>query len=60
MKTRPDMDKIARGLGAERRGKVAASSGYFGAMRLKADIESRFRAPSGGERPTDVTWTERS
>jgi hypothetical protein len=32
MKVRIDMDKIARGLGAERRGKFAASGGYFGAM----------------------------
>ena len=59
MKTRPDMDKIARGLGAERRGKVAASGGYFGALQLLADIETRFRVPSGGGRPTDASWTER-
>jgi hypothetical protein len=36
MKMRLDMDKIARGLGAERRGKVAASGGYFGAIQLLA------------------------
>src|SRR6266852_4667243 len=59
MKTRLDMDKIARGLGAERRGKVSASGGYFGAMQLLADIEARFRVPSGGGRPTDASWTER-
>lgn len=59
MKTQLDMDKIARGLGAERRGKVAASGGYFGAMQLLADIEARFRVPSGGGRPTDPRWTER-
>src|SRR5215813_7675119 len=59
MKTRLDMDKIARGLGAERRGKVAASGGYFGALQLLADIEARFRVPSGGGRPTDASWTER-
>ena len=60
MKTRPDMDKIARGLGAERRGKVAASGGgYFGALQLLADVETRFRVPSGGGRPTDASWTER-
>jgi hypothetical protein len=59
MKTRLDMDKIARGLGAKRRGKVAASGGYFGATQLLADIEARFRAPSGGGRPTDAGWTER-
>jgi hypothetical protein len=59
MKTRLDMDKIAKGLGAERRGKVAASSGYYGALQLMADIETRFRAPAGGGRPTDAGWTER-
>ena len=59
MKTQLDMDKIARGLGAERRGKITASGGYFGAMRLLADIEERFRVPSGGGRPTDPRWTER-
>jgi hypothetical protein len=58
-KKRLDMDKIARGLGAERRGKVAASGGYFGAMQLLADIEARFRVPPSGGRPTDASWTER-
>jgi hypothetical protein len=53
------MDKIAKGLGAERRGKVAAAGGYFGAMQLLADIDARFRVPSGGGRPTDPAWTER-
>src|SRR5919109_750470 len=59
MKTQLDMDKIAKGLGAERRGKVAAGGGYFGAMQLLADIEARFRVPTGGGRPTDPAWTER-
>ena len=59
MKMRLDMDKIARGLGAERRGKVTASGGYFGAIQLLADIEARFRVPSGGGRPTDPGWSER-
>jgi len=59
MKTQLDMDKIAKGLGAERRGKVTAGGGYFGAMQLLADIEARFRVPSGGGRPTDPGWTER-
>jgi hypothetical protein len=59
MKTQLDMDKIARGLGAERRGKITASGGYFGALQLLADIEARFRVPSGGGRPTDAGWTER-
>ncbi|HXK22007.1 MAG TPA: hypothetical protein VMS55_04950 [Myxococcota bacterium] len=59
MKTRLDMDKIARGLGARRRGKVIASGGYFGAMQLLADIGTRFRIPAGGGRATDPDWTER-
>jgi hypothetical protein len=59
MKPRLDMDRIARGLGAERKGKVSASSGYFGAMQLLADIETRFRVPAGGGRPTNPDWTER-
>ena len=59
MKTQLDMDRIARGLGAKRRGKVDASGGFFGAMQLVADIESRFRVPGGGGRPTDPHWSER-
>jgi hypothetical protein len=59
MKTHLNMDKIAAALGAERRGKVSATAGYFGAMQLLADIEVRFRVPAGGGRPTDPRWTER-
>jgi hypothetical protein len=59
MKRQLNMDKIARGLGAERHGRAAASGGYFGAMQLLADIETRLRVPSGGGRRTDVSWTER-
>jgi hypothetical protein len=59
MKARLDMDKIAAGLGAERKGKVLATGGYFGAMQVLADIEARFLAPAGGGRPTDPRWTER-
>jgi hypothetical protein len=36
MKTRLDMDRIAAGLGAERKGKVSSSGGYFGALQLAA------------------------
>lgn len=32
-----DMDKIAKGLGAERRGKVSTSAGSFGAQQLLAE-----------------------
>jgi hypothetical protein len=59
MKAQLNMDKIAIGLGAVRRGKVASSGGYFGAMQLMADIEAHFRVPSGGGRPTNPRWTER-
>ncbi len=59
MKTRLDMDKIAKGLGAERKGKVFARGGFFGAMQLLADVVERFRVPARGGRPTDPHWTER-
>lgn len=59
MKPRLDMDKIARSLGATRRGKVSASGGYFGAVQLLAEVEARFRVPVRGGRATDPTWTER-
>ena len=59
MKAQLDMEKIAKGLGAVRRGKVPATGGYFGAMQLLADIEARLRVPAGGGRPTDPRWTER-
>jgi hypothetical protein len=59
MKPHLDMNKIARGLRAQRKGKVSAGAGYFGAMQLLADIETRFRVPSGGGRATDPDWTER-
>ncbi|MBI3464273.1 MAG: hypothetical protein HY000_14635 [Planctomycetes bacterium] len=59
MKRKLDMDKIAKGLGAKRRGKVSSKGGYFGAMQLLAEIEARFRVPSRGGRATDPSWTER-
>lgn len=59
MKMRLDMNKIAKGLGAERGGKISATGGYFGAMQLLAEIEARFRVPVGGGRATDPRWTER-
>jgi hypothetical protein len=36
-----DMDKIARGLGAERRGKVRSSGGYLGAMQIAMILQER-------------------
>ena len=53
------MNKIARGLGAQRRGRTGASSGYFGAMQVLAEVETRFRVPPRGGRPSDPKWTER-
>src|SRR5215208_6453289 len=59
MKTRLNMNKIAAGLGAERRGRVSSSGGYFGSVQLRAEIDARFRVPAGGGRATDPQWTER-
>lgn len=59
MKTRVDIDKVAKGLRAVRRGKVSARSGHFGAMQLVAEVQARLRVPEGGGRPTDPSWTER-
>jgi hypothetical protein len=59
MKTQLDMNKIAEGLGARRRGKMTAVGGYFGAIQLAADVKARLRTPTRGGRPTDRAWTER-
>lgn len=56
---RLNMEKIAKGLSAERVGKVSSQGGYFGDMQFLADIEARFRIPEGGGRATDPQWTER-
>jgi hypothetical protein len=53
-----DMERIAKELGAERRGKVSARGGYFGALQLAAEVAARFRVPEGGGRPTDPSWSE--
>lgn len=52
------MDRIATALGAERRGKVASSGGYFGALQLAAEVAARFPTPEGGGRPTDPSREE--
>ena len=59
MKPRLDMNRIARGPRGERKGKISAGGGHFGAMPLLADIETRFRVPVGGGRATDPDWTVR-
>jgi len=53
-----DMERIAKALGAERRGKVSVSGGYFGALQLAAEIATRFRVPENGGRSTDPSWSE--
>jgi len=53
------MEKIAKGLGAQRVGVVRSFGGYFGAMQLAAEVTERFRVPPGGGRATDTRWTER-
>jgi hypothetical protein len=58
MGTSLDMERIAKELGAERRGKVSARGGYFGALQLAADVTARFRVPEGGGRATDPSWSE--
>ena len=59
MKPRLDMNKIAKGLGAERRGPVSAKGGYFGALGTAADLAARLKVPENGGRRTDPSWTER-
>ena len=59
MNKRPNIQKIAAGLGAENRGTVRATGGWFGAVQLAHDVSTRFQAPKGGGRRTDPAWTER-
>ena len=59
MTKRIDIDKIAKGLRAERRGKISVSGGQFGAMQLVAEVQARFRVPAGGGRATDPSWKTR-
>ncbi len=58
MDTTLDMERIAKALGAERRGKVSPRGGYFGALQLAAEVTARFRVPEGGGRATDPSWSE--
>jgi len=60
MKMQLDMNKIAKGLSARRRGKATALGGYFGAMQLLSDVQARFRVPRGGGRPTDPRENSRT
>ena len=58
-KRRVDTDKIAKGLGAKKQGKVYSTGGYPGAAQLAAEVRERFRVPDGGGRPTDPTWSDK-
>lgn len=57
--TKPETRRIARALGGEHRGKITAGGGYFGALQLAVEVQSRFEVPKGGGRATDPRWTER-
>lgn len=59
VKPQLDMNKVARALGAERKGKVSATGGYFGAIQVLADVEARFGVPVRGGRPTNPRRTKR-
>ncbi len=59
MKGHVDIDKISKRLGGERRGKIEAKSGYFGALQVAVEAEERFRVPARGGRATDPSWSER-
>lgn len=52
-----NIDKIAKRLGATRRGRVEARSRYFGAMELLAEVQRRFLVPATGGRATDPSLT---
>lgn len=41
MEKRFDMEKVAKGLGAQRVGVVHSSGGYFGAMQVAAEVAER-------------------
>jgi hypothetical protein len=56
---RVDTDKIAKGLGARKRGKVYSTGGYPGAAQLAAEVRERFEVPDGGGRPTDPRWSDK-
>lgn len=55
MSTTLDMERIAKELGAERREKVSAHGGYFGALQLAAEVEaSRSRVSEGPSSPNEI------
>ena len=54
MSTTLDMERIAKELGAERRGKVSAHGGCFGALQLAAEVASRSRVSEGPPSPNEI------
>jgi len=54
MKARLDMEKIAKGLGAARRGKISASAGYFGALQVAALLLERTTEQLSGDEAEDL------
>ncbi|MDE2743046.1 MAG: hypothetical protein OXI58_15745 [Gemmatimonadota bacterium] len=54
MNTTLDMERIAKELGAERRRKVSAHGGYFGALQLAAEVASRSRVSEGPSSPNEI------
>ena len=54
-----DMERIAKELGVERRGKVSAHGGYFGALQLAAEVAaSRSRVSEGTPSPNEIVGKE--
>lgn len=54
-----DTDKIARGLGARKKGRAYPTGGYPGAAQLAAEVQARFQVPPGGGRATDPSWSDK-
>lgn len=58
-KRKIDTDKIARGLGARKKGKAYPTGGYPGSSQLAAEVQARLQVPPGGGRPTDPSWSDK-
>lgn len=54
MSTTLNMERIAKELGAERREKVSASGGYFGALQLAAEVAAHSRVSEGPPSPNEI------
>lgn len=60
MKNKLDMAKIAKALRADRRGKVRAKGGHFGAVALLADVQGAvLSAGTWSSHRSGLDWTER-